>query len=236
MRKNQKVVAIIPARGGSKGVPRKNIRDLAGKPLIAYTIEAAKKSGYIDRIIVSTDDEEIKQVSLRYGAEVPFLRPGKLSLNDTPVWKAVRHAIKYLKEVEAYPIDFVVLLQPTSPLRTEEDIDNAIELFLESNCESLISVCKTNESPYWMHKIEKGYLKTLMGLDNYNKIRQDLPNTYMENGAIYIIKSELLYKYNSFFTSKTVPYIMPRERSVDIDDELDFKFAELLFKLRGIKR
>jgi len=223
-----KTLTVIPARGGSKGIPRKNIRLLNGKPLIAYSIEAAFKSRRANRVIVSTEDQEIAEISKRYGAEV-IDRPKELARDDSPTIDAVLHALGLLEE-GGYMPDVVVLLQPTSPLRNAEDIDNAIELFLSRECDSVVSVCEFKHSPYWSFKIENGYLKPIFG-ENYIKMRrQDLPKAYIPNGAIYVSTPETLRKYKSFYCPKTVPYIMPLERSIDIDNEIDFILAELIMK------
>ena len=225
------ILAIIPARGGSKGLPRKNIRLLNGKPLIAYTIEEAKKSKYISRVIVSTEDDEIAKVSNKYGAEI-IKRPLELAKDDTPTVDVVLHVLDVLK-VQSVKPDIVVLLQPTSPLRTSQDIDNAIKLFIENNCESVVSACEIEHSPYWSFKIEDGYLKPVFGESYLKKRRQELPKVYMPNGAIYITTPDILRKYRSFYCKKTLPYIMPPEKSIDIDNELDFLLAELLVQKYG---
>jgi CMP-N-acetylneuraminic acid synthetase len=227
-RMKPEIIAIIPARGGSKGIPKKNIKQLAGKPLIAYSIEAALKSKYIDRVIVSTEDEEIAEISKKYGAEVVD-RPKELAKDETPTIDVIFHFLEILK-MKNYNPDIVVLLQPTSPLRSAEDIDNAIKLFLDSDCESIVSVCEVEHPPYWSFKIEGGYLKSLFGDEYLRRRRQDLEKVYMPNGAIYISTPENLRIYKSFYCPRTIPYIMPVERSVDIDNEIDFMIAELVMK------
>lgn len=224
--KNKKILAIIPARGGSKRIPRKNIKLLARKPLIAYTIEAALKSNYLDKIIVSTEDEEIGKVSKRYGATI-IKRPQKLATDKANTIDVAFHVLDVLREKKYIP-EIILLLQPTSPLRNTNDINNAIELFLKNKPKSVISVCESRETPYWMHKIDDKYIKPLMGLKNYNRRRQDLPKTYIENGAIFIISLEELYKNKKFLTDKTLPYIMPQERSIDIDNSTDLLLTEIL--------
>jgi len=221
------VLAIIPARGGSKGIPRKNIRLLAGKPLIAYSIETALKSRYIDRIIVSTEDEEIAKIAKIYGAEV-IKRPKELARDETPTIDAVKHVLEFLKKKENYIPDIIILLQPTSPLRSVEDIDNAVELFLNNDCEGIISLCEAKSPPYWSFRIRKRYIEPILGWDFLHKRRQDVPKSYAPNGAIYITTVKNLYRYNGFLSKKTMAYIMPFERSIDIDEEIDFKFAEFL--------
>ncbi|MGM8213705.1 acylneuraminate cytidylyltransferase family protein [Virgibacillus sp. W0430] len=221
---NKTILAIIPARGGSKGVPRKNIKKLAGKPLIAWTIEEAKKSKYIDRLIVSSEDKEIINVAKQYRCEVPFVRPKELALDDTPGIDPILHA---LEQFPSY--DYIVLLQPTSPLRTVNDIDNAIETAIENNGIAVVSVTVSENTPYWMFKLDKNN-KMKSFLEN-NKLpirRQDLSKAYMLNGAIYVSGTEKLIQQRAFIQSETIAYIMPKERSYDIDSELDFKMCELL--------
>lgn len=222
----RKVLAIIPARGGSKGVPKKNIRNLNGKPLIAWTIEEAKKSQYIDKLIVSSDDDEIMKVSREWGAEVPFKRPFELSQDDTPGINPVLHAIKYFPDYE-----YIVLLQPTSPLRLVVDIDNALEKCIEHNSESTVSVAPTTTTPYWMYKIGKnGYLKSVISDGNYPFQRQQAPILYELNGAVYVSTIESIKRNKSFLLDNTIPYVMPRKRSIDIDTIDDFDYCEFLLK------
>ena len=227
------IVAIIPARGGSKGIPRKNIKQLFGKPLIVWTIEHGKKSRYIGRITVSTEDKEIAEISKKYGAEV-IERPEELAKDETPTIDVIFHVLQVVK-AENFEPGLVVLLQPTSPLRNAQDIDNAIELFLKNDCESVVSVCEVEHSLYWSFEIENRYLKPIFGGKYLNMRRQDLPKVYTPNGAIYVSTPEILRKYKSFYCSKTIPYIMPPERSVDIDNEIDFMLAELLMRKYGLE-
>lgn len=227
-----RIIAIIPARGGSKKIPRKNIKLLCGKPLIAYTIIRAKKSKYLDNFYVSTENEEIAEISRRYGAEV-IERPEKLAKDETPTIDVIFHVLDNLKGKNYNP-DIVVLLQPTSPLRNAEDIDNAIKLFLDSDCKSVVSVCEMEHPPYWSFKIEEGYLKSLFDRRYVRMRRQDLEKVYIPNGAIFVSTPQTLYKYKSFYCNHIIPYIMPIERSVDIDNELDFMLAELLAKKYGL--
>lgn len=214
-------LAVIPARGGSKGVPRKNIKLLAEKPLIAWTIEAAKKSRYITTTIVSTDDEEICAVAKAYGAEVPFMRPAHLAADDTSGIAPILHAIE---QCPGY--DYVVVLQPTSPLRTTKDIDGAIEKILENERNFCVSVAEATQSPYWMYTFKEG--EVIAPLINTPLVarRQDLPKAYILNGAVYVAKVEELKKTENFLTPETVAYEMPEERSIDIDVERDFFVCE----------
>lgn len=224
------ILAIIPARGGSKGIPKKNIKLLAGKPLITYSIEAAIESEYINEVVVSTDDEEITQISKKCGAEV-IKRPSELAQDDSPTIDAIIHVLN-TPENEGYSVDIVVLLQPTSPLRTHEDIDNAINLFAKNmnKCDSLVSVCEVDHSPYWSLKVEGDYLKPNFGEEYFKMRRQDLPKLYMPNGSIFISKKESLLNSKSFYNGNTIPYLMKTEESVDIDTIMDFKLAELILE------
>ena len=221
-----KAIAIIPARGGSKGIPRKNVRLLAGKPLIAYTIEAVLKSKYIKQVLVSTDDSEIMDVSKEYGADV-IKRPNEFAQDNSPTIDTVLHVLESL-ETEEESIDIVVLLQPTSPLRNTEDINCSMELFIKNEPESLISVCEAEHPPFWYFSVENSYLKPLFGVEYLNTRRQDLPKTFMPNGAVYISRPEHLIKYRSFYCQKVIPYLMPMQRSIDIDTEIDFNLATMM--------
>ena len=223
-------LAVIPARGGSKGIPGKNIKLIAGKPLIAWTIEAAKQSKYISRIILSSDDDDIIQVAQQYGCEVPFIRPKSLAQDDTPGVLPVLHAIE---QCPGY--DYVVLLQPTSPLRTVEDIDNAIEKVLKEKALSCVSVKQSVESPYWTYTLddEKCRLNNVIDVSNLNiSRRQLLPKTFVLNGAIYINSTKHLLINKSLITTETIGYVMDDLHSQDIDTYLDFEICELLLKTR----
>jgi CMP-N-acetylneuraminic acid synthetase len=228
----KQILAIILARGGSKGIPRKNIALLAGKPLIAWTIEAAMHSPLVSRIIISTDDQEIADVSLQLGGEVPFIRPAALAQDNTTSADSFRHAILWMDQNHQLNSDYAMLLQPTSPLRTSEDIDAAIELALQSNAESVVSVCKSKSHPYWTFRLnETGklcrYLEhDLLDFQKQYTARQDLPPAYALNGAIYLIKVDVFLAENTFLPDGTIPYVMPPERSLDIDTPWEFRLAE----------
>lgn len=223
MIQGKKVLALIPARGGSKGVPGKNIRLLGDKPLLAWTIEAAKKSRYIDKMILSSDDDLIIEVGRQWGCEVPFRRPKELAGDSTPTMDAVFHA---LEQVPSY--DKLVLLQATSPLRSVEDIDLSLEKSLQSPF--CVSVVENSESPFWSYFTDENMrMKPVISSSTFTR-RQDIPKTYIANGAIYIADIEALKREKTFFTKETLAYIMPSERSVDIDTLDDFEFLE--FKLR----
>jgi CMP-N,N'-diacetyllegionaminic acid synthase len=221
---NKKILAIIPARGGSKGIPKKNIKLLKGKPLIAWTIEEAKKSCFLDKIIVSTDDEEIMKVAKKWGAEVPFLRPSELAQDDTPGIAPVLHALEYFLDYE-----YVVVLQPTSPLRLAEDIDNAIYLCEKNKSNFCVSVMESKIIPEWMFRINnRGVLEPLNYIREIPYQRQKVKKTYVLNGAVYVGRKEALIKTQSFLTPETIPYIMPSKRSIDIDDIIDFEYCEYI--------
>lgn len=226
----KKILAIIPARGGSKGIPGKNIKELNGKPLIAYTIEEAMKSRYVNRIIVSTDDERIADISKKYGAEIPFLRPSELSQDDTPTIECVIHMLRLLKEKEDYIPDYVCLLQCTSPLRTFEDIDGTIEKLITTDMDSAVSVCEVATNPYWTNIFVGDRLEYFLKEGKRITRRQELPKIYTLNGAVYVSKCDVLQKEMTFETKYITGYVMNKNNSIDIDDIIDFKFAELLMK------
>jgi CMP-N,N'-diacetyllegionaminic acid synthase len=228
---NCNAVAIIPARGGSKGIPRKSVRLLCGKPLIAYTIEAALSSKLIDRVVVSTEDEEIAEVSKKYGAEV-ISRPPELGQDDTPSLPVYQHAIRHLEKAEDYRPEIIVILQPTSPLRLVEDIDRAIAEFLKRKYDSIVSICEVEHPPHWMYTLARNRLKPVIKDGESVTRRQDAPKMYRLNGAVYVTSREVIMKENRLIGRDTGAHIMPLERSIDIDTELDFKLADLLMRQR----
>lgn len=224
-------LAIIPARGSSKGLPGKNIKMLYGKPLIAWTIEAAKQSKQIDRIIVSTDDEKIARISKQYGAEIPFLRPEELATDAAKAIDNYIFTIVELNRRENKEYENFVVLQPTSPLRNSEDIDKAIELFKEKNADSVISYSEALHPPLWAKEIDNNQkIKNYFQEDVSNKNRQEIPIAYMPNGAIYVFKYSLLKEKYTYYSDKTYAYIMPNIRSIDIDNMIDFEFAEFIMR------
>lgn len=222
------MIAIIPARGGSKGLPRKNVRSLCGKPLIAYTIECALKSKYIDRIIVSTDDDEIAEISLKFGAEVPFMRPDYLASDTALAIDNYIYTIDRLEKKDNISINDFIVLQPTSPLKIVEDIDNAIELFREKNADSVISYTKELHPIYWHKEIDIDN-RLINIFEDRIANRQDFRTTYYPNGAIYIFASSLIRK-KVYYSEKTFAYVMPRNRSIDIDFLEDFLYVEYLLE------
>ena len=225
-----KVLGLIPARGGSKEVPRKNSKLLAGKPLIVYTIEAAMDSKLLSETIVSTDSEEIMTVAKTYGANIPFQRPHQLATDISPTIDTVVHALTYFEEQGEY-FDAVCLLQATNPFRTSEFIDKAIDAFQNSGTDSLVSVLKVPHefNPHWVFESdEKGQLQISTGETNIISRRQDLPAAYYRDGAIYITKTEVLLKQRSLF-GKSIGFIESDEqRHVNIDTMEDWIRAEEL--------
>lgn len=218
-----KVLAIIPARGGSKGIKDKNIKCLNGEPLIAYTIRNANKSKYIDKVFVSTDNKKIAEISKSIGAHVPFLRPDEISGDCAKTIDAVIYTIKKLREVEEQ-YDILILLQPTSPLRTTQDIDRALDVFVENSMQSLVSVCTVSESPVLMRTISNNKLIKILNVNSTIR-RQDMPQFYRVNGAIYINSIKEISRDTSF-NDNIIPFVMSIHSSIDIDSIDDFMLAE----------
>jgi len=222
----EKVLALITARGGSKGIPRKNLQELGGRPLIAWSIAAAKASRYIDKLIVSTDDDEIATTAQTYGAEIPFMRPPELALDETPGMDPVLHT---LAKVHGY--DWIVLLQPTSPLRLASDIDACLELCEATSAPCCVSVCAPEHNPYLALSVDAHQrMHPMHGWDMFNRRRQDLAEAFVLNGAVYTARVDWLIRNKSFISPETLAYIMPRERSVDIDTNTDLNLARSLLK------
>lgn len=229
------IFAIIPARGGSKGLPRKNVLPLLGVPLIGYTIEAAKKSKYIRRTIVSTDDKEIAEVSLKYGAEVPFIRPKELAGDNTSTNDVIEHVLNVLEKEDGKLPDIICLLQCTSPLRTVSDIDNTIEKMLETNSDSAVAVCEVESNPYWTNIFKGEKLEYFLEEGKNITRRQDLPKIYEINGAVYVARVKSFLKYKTLETPNMTGYIMEKEKSIDIDTLIDFKMAEFILTNKNEK-
>ncbi len=229
-----KILGIITARGGSKGIPRKNIKELNGKPLIAYTIEAAQKSGIFDRIILSTDDLEIAEVAKKYGCEVPFMRPAELAQDGTPHLPVMQHAVSWLKEKENYNPDLVAILQPTAPLRQSWHIKEAFDLLVKKEADSVVAVSEIpgHYSPYWAVVVDENNLGKLFNGDPIrNRIprRQSLPQkTYSHCGALYMFKTKFLFDEDNpnFYGDKVAIYPMEEKYSINIDTPDDWKIAE----------
>jgi N-acylneuraminate cytidylyltransferase/CMP-N,N'-diacetyllegionaminic acid synthase len=217
--------ALIPARGGSKGIPRKNIKLIAGKPLIVWTIEAALRSSLLRAVVVSTDDPEIADVARQAGAQVPFMRPAELAQDHTPGLDPVLHAISQLPQ-----FDSVLLLQPTSPLRTTGDIDGCLNLVMQKKSPSVVSVTEADTHPYWTYCLNAD--QTMARFVDAAPIarRQDLPTVFALNGAMYFAEVNWLRRSGGLVGTETLAYVMAREHSIDLDTPLDWKFAELLLK------
>jgi len=239
MYKNKKILALIPARGSSKGLPGKNIKSILERPLIAWTIEQAKNSKYIDKIIVSTEDKEIAEISKEYGAEVPFIRPEELARDNSPISETILHTIDFFeKQKETYEI--LLLLECTSPMRYEKDIDNVINQLIDNKSANSVvgTIEATNEHPLWSFKLINGYLTKFIPESSkiQNLSRQLLEKAYLPY-SIYATRWDNYKKYETFYQPNTLPYLFKREQKVDIDDEVDFYLAECILKkylgLRG---
>lgn len=222
------MIAIIPARGGSKGIPKKNIKMLSGQPLIYYSIKAAQESKYISKIIVSTDSLEIAEAAKALGGQVPFLRPSELAEDTSKAIDVYLYTVEKLNALNEEIIDFAVLL-PTSPLRTAEDVDKAIEIFYKNNAKTVVSVVEAEHPPAWYKRInDEGILEDYLSAGDNGVNRQEAEKTYLPNGAIYIFNYDSLKTNYNYYNDATYPYIMSREKSVDIDSPLDFRIAEML--------
>jgi CMP-N,N'-diacetyllegionaminic acid synthase len=224
----KRILAIIPARGGSKGLPGKNIRKLGGKPLLAWSIETARASSYIDTICVSTDCEDIARIARTCGAETPFLRPQELAGDNAKITDTLQHVIsEYNKAGDCF--DLLLLLQPTSPLRSSCDIDSAIELFKTKNAQAIVSVCEAEHHP-WLSNTLPGNdnMVTFLRPEVTSSNRQSYPPFYRLNGAIYLMDILYFVEHHSYYGSNTYAYHMPVERSIDIDSANDFLLAEFL--------
>ena len=231
-KKKINTIGVIPARGGSVGVPLKNIRELCGKPLIYYVIKAALASKYLRRVIVSTDHEEIARISREYGAEVPFKRPADIS-EDVPTELVIQHAVKFIENEEGRKIDIVITLQATTPLLNAGDIDASVEKLVEEEIDSAITVKEVEEYPWWMMRMDKtGRVKPFLGQDMAGEtmVRQTLEKLYIPNGGVYATKRDVVMKENRIIGKKCGAVVMPLERSVDIDTELDFKIIETIIR------
>ncbi|MFC1496772.1 cytidylyltransferase domain-containing protein [Candidatus Margulisiibacteriota bacterium] len=237
----KEIMCLILARGRSKRVPRKNIRELAGKPLIAYTIECAKQSKYINRIIVSTDDQEIAAVAREYRAEIPFLRPAEISQEDSTELDAFKHALEWLKENERYQPDIIVKLFATSPFRTTQSVDKAIELLLKNpDADSVRSVTLCSEHPYKMWTITGDQLRHFIPPEKkpreaHTLSYQVLPKVYIQNASIDVIRPDNIWTKESITGEKIIPFVMGEIESVDINMPIDFELAEILLEKETIE-
>lgn len=235
MYKNKTFLAIIPARGGSKGLPGKNIKILCGKPLIAWSIETGLKSKYLDEIMVSTDYQNIADIAKQYGANVPFLRPDYLANDTATSFDAIKHTIDYYKDELNREFDYIVLLEPTSPLREDSDIDKAIELLLESHASSIVGISKTEDQnpAFLIQKDEKNFISGYENLDMKVLRRQDIKDVYFFEGSIYISEIDELLKTKTFYHNRTIGYEVPKYKSLEIDDMDDFVMVEAIMKHKG---
>ncbi len=231
------ILAIIQARGGSKGIPGKNIRPLLDKPLIAWTIEAAKQSKRVSRVIVSTDSEEIAEIAKAHGAEVPFLRPKEFATDGAKSVSLLAHALNWLREHEGYTPNLVVQLKPTNPLRTGEHIDTCIELFTHShNLDAVITVTPSPAHPLKTWKFSNEYLEPFIPEEVFqikeaSKLpRQQLPEAYVQNSCVHVIHPDVILRKHSSIGTHVKGVVLKREESINIDSMFDFEIAELLMK------
>ena len=227
--KSYKILAIIPARGGSKGIRRKNLQKLSGKPLIAHTIIAAKKTKSINKIIVSTDDKEIGKISKNNGAEVPFLRPKQISKDTSSTIEVIKHALKFLQENQSYVPDIIILLQPTSPLRTSQLITKTINTLKKSKATSVITVSKITKHPYASYWLKNDFLKPFEKNSAKYSRRQEFPDLFFPTGAVYTFWYDTLKKFNSLHGPKIKPIVV-HDEDIDIDNLRDLFFAEMMLK------
>jgi N-acylneuraminate cytidylyltransferase len=227
--KNSNVLAVITARGGSKGLPRKNLVDLGGKPLLAWSIEAAQRSRYIDRLILSSEDDDIIAVAEKYGCDVPFRRPAELATDAARIDPVLIHALDHLGGT----FDYVVLLQPTSPLRIAADIDGAIELCVTRGAPACVGMCESPKPVEWMYRVgDDSTVNPIVG-EIITTRRQELPATFVINGAVYVARVEWYRHHRRFLCPDTVAWRMPRERSIDIDSEDDLIVARAIASRRA---
>lgn len=230
MFQGKKILGLIPARGGSKGIPRKNLKNLCGKNLIEIALESAKYSSLIDELIVSTEDIEIFNTSKNLGFKPPFIRPSQLALDNSSSASVVNHALDFFKK-NSRIFDICILLQPTNPLRTTKMIDESIELLINSDADSVVSISDVGGNhPYRMYNIEKNYLKPLIQNDSPQIARQLLPKIYIRSGDIYCFKSDVPMKYGDLIGEKSIPYVVGNQKTINIDDLNDLYLAERLFK------
>ncbi len=223
----KRVLGLIPARGGSKGLPRKNILTVDGKPLIAWTIEQGQQSAYIDRLILSSEDPEIVEIARQWGCETPFVRPQELASDEASGVDVVLHAMRKVSE----DYDYLVLLQPTSPLRMAVDIDNCIRSCHERQARACVSVSEAAKSPLWMYFLDaENRMNPVLSNNNPVTRRQDLPKVFELNGAVYVVEWDWFLKNKQFVGAQTVACIMPSERSLDIDTSLDLDFFQYLVR------
>lgn len=227
------VLAVVIARGGSKGIPRKNVRPAAGRPLVAWTIEAARQSQYIDRLVLSSEDAEIIAVAKQWGCDVPFVRSADLATDDVSGVATVIDAITRLEHH-----DWVIMLQPTSPFRNGADIDGCIRQCIDRGANACVSVTETEKPPHWMFSINAAntlvpVIREIVSVQDLPMYRQSFPKSFVLNGAVYVARTNWLLETRTFVTSETQAYVMPKERSMDVDTELDWQFMEMLMNRKS---
>lgn len=229
------IVAFIFARGGSKGLPNKNIKILNGKPLIAWSIEHAKAVNRIDRVIVSTDSEEIAEIARKYGAEVPFIRPVNLATDESPEWLSWQHGLKYLKNSDGYLPDLMLSVPTTAPLRDVEDINKVIDEYQGNKTDIVITVTESYRSPFFniVKKGADGYVDLFISSEKDLSRRQDCPKTFDITTVAYAAKPSFVLEKKNMFEGRVRQVVLPKERSIDIDTLLDFELAEFMFQKKG---
>jgi N-acylneuraminate cytidylyltransferase len=228
------MLGLINARAGSKGIPHKNIKPLLGKPLIAWTIEAALQSRALSHLVVSTEDAEIAAIAAQWGAQVPFQRPMHLATDEALQIDVVLHAVAQMEQREAQPYDVVVLLQPTAPLRTSSDIDQALQLLIESGADSVVSFSPVIQAhPYYLYTLEAGKPQPFVASTDPLLQRQDFPTVYVRNGAIYATRRDLLVQQRTYYGADCRAYVMPPERSINIDTPFDWQLVECMMGMMG---
>jgi CMP-N-acetylneuraminic acid synthetase len=227
-----KILAIIPARGGSKGVPRKNIIEINGSPLISYTISAALDVNRLTDIVVSTDNPEIAEISRKLGAQVPFMRPLDLSSDQAQSAPVIEHALFFMEKIKNFKYDAILMLQPTSPLRTSKHIEESLDLFKSNECDSVVSIASVGGNhPFRMKRLINNQLVNYIDQGFWNmKPRQSLPDVYIRNGAIYLIRREAFLQQRQLIGNNCLGYVMSDSESTNIDTPIDLKIAELLLK------
>ena len=230
MYNHKKILALITARGGSKGIPRKNIKLLGGKPLICWTIDAALRSQYIDRLILSSEDSEIIEIARMAKCDVPFIRPNKLAADESSSMEVIMHALEQVDE----KYDYLLLLQPTSPFRTAQHIDGIITSCLDQEAGMMISVAKMKKHPMFMYQLNGRFLQPFIASRQQLR-RQDMPAAYEHNGALYLAEIALLKRAKSYTISEACAFIMSGAVNLDIDDEKDWQYAEYLIEKGQVK-
>lgn len=234
MYKEKRILGVVVGRGGSKGIPRKNVRLLGGRPLISYAVVPGKESAYIDRLIVSSDDAEIIEVAKSFGAEAPFVRPAELASDTAKALPVIQHAVQFCEHEEGKKYDFIVYLEPTGPLRLAEDIDRAVEKAVDTNADSVVGLMELEDAnPVRVKKIVDDRIEPFAIPEPEGLRRQDQEKAYLRNGSVYVFKRDSVVDKNSLWGEVSRPYVMPRERSVNIDEESDFLVAEYFLKKTG---